>query len=85
MCDGVEVEVSACGTSAASTFLNVLFATPGCMKTVGGALGHTYDCKYEADSQSFQWAHSLEESFRVAELTCDRGAVQRQSQVEKLQ
>lgn len=68
MCDDVEVQVSA-SHSGSFNFLNVLFLTPGCMKTVGGALGQTYDCKYEADSQLFQWSHSQEESFRVAELT----------------
>jgi hypothetical protein len=68
LCDGVEVQVSA-SHRGSFNFLNVLFVTPGCLLAVGGALGHTYDCKYEVAPQSFEWSHSLEELFRIAELT----------------
>jgi hypothetical protein len=67
LCDGVEVQVSA-SHRGSFNFLNVLFVTPGCV-AAGGALGHTYDCKYEAAPESFEWSHSQEESFRVAALT----------------
>jgi hypothetical protein len=68
LCDGIDVEVSVRHLEQ-TNFLNVKFITPGCMKTVGGALGHTYDCKYEVAPQTFKWAHELEESFRIVELT----------------
>jgi hypothetical protein len=68
LCDGIDVEVSVRHLEQ-TNFLNVKFITPGCMKSVGGALGHTYDCKYEVAPQTFKWAHELEESFRIVELT----------------
>ena len=55
--------------------LDVEVQVPGCHDAFDGALGQTYQCKYNA--QPFRFDHAQEESFRVDSLASPSGAFAR--------